>query len=360
MDRRVGTRGDDELAPESQVLDLDWAWLAQIALIAIAVIALVWLLSWARPVLLPIVSAVVLGMIFGPIADRGRAYGVPFFVTNIAVLLGLALFAYAAAALFVPTIIDSFARLPELAVEVRQKLSFLQGILERLNAFGDMLGSKDLTVQVTDGEGRVAAVFAFVTPAFAQLIVFTFTLIFFLAGRSQLKRQLVLMARGRDNRLLTLKMIADIETRLLDYFGTITVINAAVAGVTALMLAALGAPSPLTWGFLAFVLNYIPVIGPLLMKALLLGMGILVMPSIAAALLPVIGYLIITTLESNVITPRVFGKRLTLPPLLIFVTICFLGWLWGPIGALLATPLLGIATIVGEYLMPSEQVQLPG
>lgn len=362
MDSRLKTGLEDSSEKQpADSLQGGWERATQAALIVIAIVALVWFLSWARPILLPIVAAIVVGMIFGPIADRAAAHGIPRLLTNLGVLIAFTALAYAVAAVFVPSIIAVIAQLPELAAEIREKLGFLQGALSRLQNFQNMFGGTEApTVQVASNESQVAALFAYVTPAFAQLIVFAFTLIFFLTGRTHMKRQIVLAVRGRENRLKALKMMSDIESHLLDYFAIFTMINVGVAIATTVYLTAIGAPSPWIWGFLALILNYLPVIGPLLMKALLLGMGILVMPTLATALLPALGYLLITTVESNFITPRVFGRRLTMEPLLVFLMICLLTWLWGPVGALLSTPILTIGIIAADHLSPSDDVILPG
>lgn len=361
MDSRLKSGLEPEEGQPAGFPPQTWERATQASLIVIAVVALVWFLSWARPILLPIAAAIVVGMIFGPIADRAAVYKIPRIATNLGILVGFTAFAYAVAAVFVPGIVAVVAQLPELATEIREKLGFLQGALSRLQNFQNMFGGGDgPAVHVAAKESQVAALFAYVTPAFAQLIVFAFTLIFFLTGRTHIKRQVVLAVRGRENRLKALKMISDIESHLFDYFAIFTLINIGVAIVTAIYLTALGAPSPWLWGFLAWILNYLPVIGPLIMKVLLLGMGILVMPTLTMALLPALGYLLITTVESNFITPRVFGKRLTMEPLLIFLMICLLTWLWGPVGALLSTPILSIVIIAADHLWPSEEVVLPG
>lgn len=334
---------------------------AQAALIVIAVVAFAWFLSWARPILLPVAAAIVVGMILGPAADRGAAYGVPRIATNLGVLIAFAALIYAAVALFIPSIVSAAAQLPEFAAQVREKLGALHGLLDRLKNFeGIFTLTNAPSVQVSNAESRVAELLGYVTPAFAQLVIFAFTLIFFLTGRTRIKRQIVLAFRGRENRLTALKIISEIESKLLNFFATVTVINAGVGVLTALYLTVIGAPGPLIWGFLAFVLNFLPVIGPLMMEALLLGMGVIVMPSLSMAVLPVLGYLAIVLVEGNFITPQVLGKRLTIEPLMVFLMICILTWLWGPVGALLSTPILSIAMISAEHLWGTEEVALPG
>jgi predicted PurR-regulated permease PerM len=205
----------------------------------------------------------------------------------------------------------------------------------------------------------VTTVFSAVTPAFAQFVVFVFTLALFLTGRKSIKAKLVLAMPSRSSRLTALHILSEIENQLLGYFAVTAAINAGVALVTTLALLALGVPAAPVWGFLAFVFNFLPVVGPLILKVALLAMGIVAMPTFGDALLPVLAYLAITTIESNLVTPRVVGNRLTLEPLFVFVAVCLFTWLWGPLGAFLAMPLVIIAIAVQAYLVPAEVVDLP-
>ena len=65
----------------------------------------------------------------------------------------------------------------------------------------------------------------------------------------------------------------------------------------------------------------------------------------------------LTTLEGHLITPTVLGRRLTLDPLAVFLAIAFWSWLWGPMGAFLAVPLLIVALVIVESRVPVERRQ---
>ncbi len=359
--RREGTERPFAESPSATEQDPGgglWS-LAAVAQVAIAVVAIVWFLSWARPIIVPVLGAFLIGMIVGPIADRTRRFGIPTIVTNTIVLIVLGLAAYGVGALFVPTLAEWIARVPEQISQIREKVAFIQNVIERIQEFEKLVGGGQPVVQVDQSPG-VTSVLAAVSPAFAELFVFVFTLIFFMLGRNELKQRAVLALEGRERRLTALRIVADVERSLLDYFAVISVINAGVALATALALFLLGMPNAPVWGFLAFAFNFLPVIGPLVLKVLLLATGLLIMPTLTWAVLPALSYLVITATESNLITPRVIGKRITVNPLLIFVTICFLTWLWGPIGALLSMPIVSVTMIVAQHLRPTEEVSLPG
>jgi len=67
-----------------------------------------------------------------------------------------------------------------------------------------------------------------------------------------------------------------------------------------------------------------------------------------------------TTIEGHFITPNIVGKRLTLNPLAVFLSLAFWTWLWGPIGAFLSVPLLIIGLVVLNHLVAVEEADLPG
>jgi predicted PurR-regulated permease PerM len=83
-------------------------------------------------------------------------------------------------------------------------------------------------------------------------------------------------------------------------------------------------------------------------------------PTLGQALVAPGLYLLFTSLEGHFITPAVMGKHLLLNPLTVFLALVFWTWLWGPIGALLAVPILIVAMVALSHIVPSEEAELPG
>ena len=133
---------------------------------------------------------------------------------------------------------------------------------------------------------------------------------------------------------------------------TITVINFGMGLLVALVMLLLGMPNPVLWGVVAGLLNFIPYFGPLTMTLVLVLAGFLTFDSTLQAILPAAVYLGIHTTESNFLTPTVVGRRLTLNPVVIFVSLMFWTWLWGMPGALLAVPLLMTLKILCDHIRP--------
>jgi predicted PurR-regulated permease PerM len=200
----------------------------------------------------------------------------------------------------------------------------------------------------------------FVTPAIGQLIIFFGTLFFFLLGRAQLRQFLVAFFDAREARLRMLRILNDIEHNLTSYLSVVAIINFAVglsAGVIAFFV---GLPSPVAWGVLAFVLNFIPYLGALIMEVILLAVGLATFPTLGQAIVAPLLYLAFTTLEGHFITPAIMGKRLLLNPLTVFLALVFWTWIWGPVGAFLAVPIVIVILVAVNHLFPKEEPALPG
>ncbi|MDB5572502.1 MAG: hypothetical protein JWN93_3685, partial [Hyphomicrobiales bacterium] len=260
-----------------------------------------------------------------------------------------------------PTLSDWINRAPEIAASLQSKFSFLQRPFEQLSHLGNgKSAASAVVVQESDQTKVVASVLAMVTPALTQAIIFMFCLIFFLAGRLQFRNRVVLQFADRQDRLVALRTFSTIESSLLRYFATVTTINACLGVLTGLSMWLVGMEKPLVWGFLAFLVNFLPIVGPLLLKAFLLVGGLLLMPDIATGFIPVLVYLMLVTIEANYVTPTIVGTRFTVNPFLVFLSVVFWSWLWGFFGAFLAMPILVVATTIIDAVQRDEKVQIPG
>jgi predicted PurR-regulated permease PerM len=139
----------------------------------------------------------------------------------------------------------------------------------------------------------------------------------------------------------------------------VTTINVGVGIATGIICAVTGMPNPAGLGALAATLNFIPIIGPVAMFVVLVVVGIVAFSSISAGLLAPLLFAVMTFLEGHFITPTIVGRRLELNALAVFIALAFWTWLWGPMGAFLASPLLIVALILKEHLMPDSSPQLP-
>jgi predicted PurR-regulated permease PerM len=140
------------------------------------------------------------------------------------------------------------------------------------------------------------------------------------------------------------------------YLLTITMVNIGVGVVVALLMWAIGMPSPILWGALAAVLNYIPFVGQGFMALILFLVGLSTGGELAAAMLPVGLYWCVNLVEGNFVTPNLLGRTMTINPFMIFLSLTFWLWAWGPVGGLIAVPSLLILYSVVTHILPTRQV----
>ena len=345
--------------PVTEVAQI-WRTAAQSATIGMFVILFVIALSLARPILLPVASAFVVTMMLGPLSARAERYKVPSLVSAIILwLLVIAVF-YGVIVLLAAPVVDWLGKTPDIAQNIQEKLRVLDRPLSVLQDLRDKFLPSDKKGSLgVDIVAFVQPAMLIVTPAIGQMLIFFGTLFFMLLGRSQLRRFLVIFFDEREARLRTLKIMNDIEHNLTGYLSIVTLINIAVGLCGGFAAWVTGLPDPVAWAVLGFILNFIPYVGALIMEAALFLVGLVTFPTLTQALIAPLLFLALATLEGHFITPSIIGHRLTLNPLTVFLSLAFWTWLWGPVGAFLAVPLLIVGLVVADHLFPEEEPELP-
>ncbi len=337
-----------------------WRAAGQAAAIGMFVILFIIALSLARPILLPVASAFVVTMMLGSLSARAERYQVPSVVSAIFFWLLVIIVSYGVIVLLAAPVVDWIGKAPEIGRNIQEKLHVLDRPIVALQELRDALLPSDKKGSLgVDIMSLVQTALSIVTPAIGQIFIFFGTLFFMLLGRSQLRRVVVVFFDDRDARLRTLKIMNDIEHNLTSYLSLVTVINVAVGlcGGAAAWIA--GLPHPVAWAVLGFILNFIPYVGALIMEVGLFMVGLVTFPTLTHALVAPLIFLALATLEGHFITPSIMGRRLTLNPLTVFLSLAFWAWLWGPAGAFLAVPLLIVALVVSDHLFPEDEPELP-
>jgi predicted PurR-regulated permease PerM len=183
----------------------------------------------------------------------------------------------------------------------------------------------------------------FTTTAPSALIEMFFAILviyFFLSGWTRLRRSAITSRASFGGAMATARVIQDVVDDTSAYLGTITLINLSLGLIVSGALWLMGMPTPLMWGGIVALLNYIPYFGPVLAALLLALGGLMTFDDIAWAFLPAIIMIGAHLIEANLVTPLIVGHRLTISPIMILISLSFWGWVWGTTGALLAVPLL--------------------
>ncbi|MEP7239643.1 MAG: AI-2E family transporter [Devosia sp.] len=333
---------------------------ARMALVVVGSLALVVALGLGKVILAPISLAVIVGLMFGPLADflerRGRVPPALSAVVVVVVFVGVL---GVATAMFAAPLSEWISRGPAIWAKLQGQLAGLKAPLETLMAVQDQLKStfgNDATMTVDVAGGGPVQDIALMAPnVLADLLLFLGGLYFFLATRHSIRVAVLSLCFSRRTRWRAAHVFRDVEHKISRFLFWATVINLGVGILTALATWALGMPSPLLWGALAMVMNFIPYIGQAVMYVLLLAVGLGTEPTFIAALLPVLAYGIVNFLADQFVFPHFVGRVLTLNPFMIFASVAFWLWLWGPMGAFIAVPSLLILQSLILHTFPTTR-----
>ena len=183
-----------------------------------------------------------------------------------------------------------------------------------------------------------------------------FTTVLFLyfllvSGDSFLRRLVEVLPRFASKRQ-AVDISQQIGRDISAYLVTITLMNALVGAATALVMWSTGVGDPVLWGTVAFILNYVPLLGPAAAIFIFLFAGSLTITSTWQALLPAALYGAIHVIEGETVTPMLLARRFTLNPVLVIFSFVFWFWLWGVPGAILSAPILATTKIVCDRVRP--------
>ena len=330
------------------------------ALVALLVICVVAVLYVAKAFFLPVVAAFVVGTMLSPAAsflERGR---IPRAVAAVLIVVAVGAIATFIVGLISSPLMEWSHRLPELGSLLKDKLHVFDRPLALWQELQGMVGGSDpLSSFQMPKFDWVQPALEFLSPTFTEFLLFFATLILFIASWRDLRRALILTFAGHAERLRMLRILNEIEEHLGGYLLTVTMINVGVGIATGIACAVTGMPNPAGLGALAATLNYLPIIGPVAMFVVLVAVGIVAFPTITAGLIAPLAFVGITFLEGHFVTPTIIGRRLSLNALAVLLALAFWTWLWGPVGGFLSSPLLIVALILKEHLMPVDMPQLP-
>lgn len=326
--------------------------LTRYSVVFLGVFALFAALRITEGLMAPIVMALVTGIVLSPLSDKSDKLGLPHVVGALLSLFVTLLVLGVIAAIAQPLIAQLMEAAPRIWEDMQDALQIFhrlvrgfsqlsEGLSEMLTFPADAAGPK----APSDGGGleemmpTVADALLYAPSVAGQILIYIGALFFFLLTR-------VDIYNWAARRLVAPEERADVAMRLLRaeklvsrYFLTITVINFCEGVLVAVYLHMLGMPGALLWGLVAFLLNYLLYIGPAILAVALLFGGFAIFTG-GYALLPIAGYLVISSMEGQFITPSLIGKHTAVNPLLVFLALVFGMWLWGPVGGIVAIPML--------------------
>ncbi|MCF7547809.1 AI-2E family transporter [Pseudonocardia sp. WMMC193] len=290
----------------------------------------------------PLFLALVIVITVHPVHGRLVRLGLPGWAASGVVLLCV----YGVLLVLAGTIVVSAARLatvlPGYAAEANGLLS---GVLGRLAEFGvgpEQLRALAASLDTSRLVGLVSGLLLGLTGLLGNLVFLLSLLLFLSFEAAGVDRRRALLAEDHAEAAAALALFASGTRR---YMAVNTVFGLLVGAVDAVALALLGVPLAVLWGLLAFITNYIPYVGfwvglvPPMVLALLVGGWPLTVTVVAI-------YLVVNFVLTSLIQPRFIGDAVGLSVTVVLVGLVFWGWLLGPIGAVLATPLTLLAKVL--------------
>lgn len=318
----------------------------------ILAVLVVYTCALAEAVIVPILLAILLGLMFAPLVRGLERWRVPRPLgALVAITIAIAAAAGAFFALAAPAR-TWIARMPRALEhlqstlrELRRPLQAASEATRELGKLANIGGSEPM--QVVDSSSGVLSQLASTAPTVlaGALVVLFLTFLFLLHGDALLRKFVTLAPHLRAKRDLV-QATRQAQHELSLYMITITLINLALGLATAGALALLHVPDPLLWGGLAALMNYAPFIGPLLTACVLAVAGFAEFTTPLQALAAPAAFLGLHLIEGQLVTPHLVGRRLALDPVMVFLALVVLGWVWGVAGLLLAVPLMSCAKII--------------
>jgi predicted PurR-regulated permease PerM len=311
----------------------------------------------AAEIVLPFVLAVVLKLLLQPAMRLLERWHVPRILA--ALLLILAVFGSIVglgAAIAGPASTWA-AKLPEGVPRLQERLSFLQApintlqrFLQQVENYGQPAGAAPAAS--AGGSTLMTKLFAgtrYFASGFFTTILFLF---FLLVSGDTFLRRLVEILPSFTNKRQAVDISQQVESDISAYLVTITLMNAAVGIATAMVMWLTGIGDPILWGAVAFLLNFVPILGPIFGVVIFLLAGLLTNDTLWQALLPSGLYLGIHLIEGQLLTPMLLAKRFILNPVLVIISLVFWFWMWGAPGAILSVPMLAITKIICDRIRP--------
>ena len=311
-------------------------------------------LRLAKPVLFPFFLAIFLSFILSPALDFLTRLKIPKAISIIFILIITFLVIYLLGALFYSSGKSFASEFPKYGQKINSILSSLQ---EKLKLSGDTRDPLDWVSQLNINKigsfllSSLGPFFSFLSNLF---LIFVF-LIFILAGRGKTKEKIrASFSISRSSKIIN--VIVKIDSQIQRYLAIKTIVSFFTGVMATAVLMIFEVDFAIVFGFLTFLLNYIPNIGSIIATALPLTIAIFQFETLWPAFWIFIFLGAIQMTMGNLIEPKLMGEGLGLSPLVILFSLFFWGWLWGIPGMILAVPIVAIIKIVCSNIPSLEFV----
>jgi len=324
------------MSGNSQLLDISWATIVKLGLTGFLVYAVFSL----RDLLVLVLFGVILSILFDPVIDFLQTKKIPRVVSTIGVYLLLFSFLsyviFATTPIFVTEIQEFSHRLPQY-FEERINPS-LEGL--GVSTFKDFQSFVDVLTQKATED--TSTIFEALVGIFGGIFstVFVISVSIFLSIEDRPIERTITLLFPKKYEALALSLWKRSQRKVSGWFLSRVLSSIFVAAATYFTLLLFGVHSPLSLSLLAGVLNFVPVVGPLLAGVLIALLVALESP--LQALFVILAFVLIQQVEENVLMPLLSKRLIGVPPSLVLISLAIGAHFWGIMGAILAIPLAGI------------------
>jgi predicted PurR-regulated permease PerM len=321
---------------------------------------------------MPLVLALLLALTLSPavraLVRRGMNEGLAAGLVVLTAAVGIAGLFWMLSGPFYALVDDA----PRMSAELRERFEQIsapmEGVSEMAETVDEATGGGDGVQQVVVEQpgilSQVAGSAMSIVTTTAIVVVLT---LFLLSNGAHFSTEIVRSFTRLTEKKRALRTVRDVEGQISRYLLTIAAINVGLGVAVGLAMWLLGMPTPLLWGAMAALLNFLPFVGSVIGVGIVGVVALLHYPTIGAALTVPLIYFACTAVEGQLVTPTIVGRRLRLNTAAVFIAVAFWSFLWSIPGALMAVPILVVLKVLcdnvegwrgfGRFLSAGEPVE---
>jgi predicted PurR-regulated permease PerM len=363
IDATVAASSADEAARKAELAERRAAMplprnLQSLLLFGIFLLMFLYTLYYTGEIVLPIIFAIILYLVLQPVMRAFAKLWIPKTIS--AVLVIFIVFGALAALGFTLSgpVVSWVSKAPDSLSRLESRLFFIKGPIAQLQSATKQVekiaegAPANAPSVIVSGPGLGSFLLAGTRSMLVGLGTTMVLLFFLLVSGDLFLRRFVEILPTLSNKKQVVEIVREIERNISGYLATVSLMNLAVGVATGIATYLLGLSDPILWGTLAFLLNFVPILGPLCGVAILFLAGLLTFGTISHSLLPAGIYLAIHILEGEAVTPMLLARRFVLNPVLVIVSLVFWYWMWGVAGVLVAVPMLATLKIICDRVRP--------
>lgn len=317
-----------------------------------------------REVSMPVIVALLLYMLLRPITVFLTNKHIPISVSA-SILVALTLAVFAASVYFLAEPAAAWlgkvpAALEKVQKEIKEPLDSLQdasGAVEHLiNPSSKKIQpttSNDNLVRDTLRSMALSVMYSLADFGWSVAIIFSLLFFLLMAGDILIANSVGLLGSTNDQEN-AIAIVARVQRDVSSYLVTVTLINSGLGVFIGLGMYWVGLPNAALWGAIAALLNFIPYLGAIVGALVVTIAGFLTFKETAHLVMPGLVYIAINSIEGQLVTPWIVSRRLSINPVIVFLSVVFWGWLWGIVGVVVAVPMLVCVKVVCDGLEPLQ------